>query len=499
MNALTTMPPEDNKRAVVTLGGAPQALVPNSLAGVWKMAEIIAASGIAPREMNTPEKISVAILHGLELRLTPMQALQRIAVVNGRPTLWGDGAVSLVRSSGLCEYIRERIEGEGDDRVAVCEAKRKGEDEATVRTFSVAEAKKANLWGKSGPWSQFPNRMLQMRARAFALRDLFADVLGGLYLREEMEDDRAGRPREQVFEADGGPPPAPPIDLPDMRRATAVIEHKPAAPVAVPPEQPAAPVPRAQAQAVVADPAAAASNSDLVQRAWSEVLAEIQGHLDGARTIDDVSDIRTLYSEEAETLTRSQREAFDYAFEQAENRFSKPVERVEAPEVTKEPAAAETAQEPAVEDWAAYGDRIRRLAEATHDEAGAAGLRKVWKAGKDYRALMEQREACTRQQRVALTALVQDAIKRAEAPAPAAEAAPAAATVPGVTDQDPGAVRACGERIFSALSTAPTKERAFVIWSRSANEREQCGASAEVLDAWAKEYREIRKRLPEEA
>ncbi|WP_245265880.1 recombinase RecT [Bradyrhizobium japonicum] len=147
----------------------------------------------------------IAIMRGMEVGLTPFMALDKIAIVNGRPTIWGDGAIGLVRGSGLCEFIKERIEGSGDARMAVCEAKRRGEPEPIRRTFSVADAKKAGLWGKQGPWQQYPERMLQMRARAFALRDGFADVLGGLYLREEIEDAQPMRditPREE--------PPAPP-------------------------------------------------------------------------------------------------------------------------------------------------------------------------------------------------------------------------------------------------------------------------------------------------
>ncbi|QRE77350.1 hypothetical protein [Methylobacterium aquaticum] len=210
-----------------------------------------------------------------------------------------------------------------------------------------------------------------------------------------------------------------------------------------------------------------------------------------------MSEIRALYAGDEEHLTRSERETFEHLFEQAENRVRKPVEPVEAPEPAKALAAAEAPQESAFEPWSDYEGRIRKLAQniSTADQAG--GLRKVWKAGKDYRAIMEERKIATREQRVALTAVVQEAIKRAEAPP--AEVAPAAVTVPGVTDQDPEAVRACGERVFAALSAAPTKEKAFLIWSRSQRDRDDCGASAEVLAAWTKEYQAIRKALPEEA
>jgi hypothetical protein len=194
----------DPRPSLVT-GNRPAAIVPTDMDSAYRLGKAICLAGMAPKGMDTPEKCMIAIMRGMEVGLTPFMALDKIAIVNGRPTIWGDGAIGLVRGSGLCEFIKERIEGAGEARMAVCEAKRRGEPEPIRRTFSVADAKKAGLWGKQGPWQQYPERMLQMRARAFALRDGFADVLGGLYLREEIEDAQPMRdisPREE--------PPAPP-------------------------------------------------------------------------------------------------------------------------------------------------------------------------------------------------------------------------------------------------------------------------------------------------
>jgi hypothetical protein len=184
-------------------GSRPRAIVPRTLEETMHIAKAVHAARMAPKGMDTPEQCMVAILHGLEVGLTPLAALQRIAVVNGRPTIWGDGALALVRASGLAERIGERIEGEGPAQWnAVCEVLRRGEAEPVVRTFSVEDAKRARLWGKAGPWTDYPRRMLQMRARAFALRDAFADVLGGLYLREEIEEEPR---RVHVLKAEIGP------------------------------------------------------------------------------------------------------------------------------------------------------------------------------------------------------------------------------------------------------------------------------------------------------
>jgi RecT family len=159
-------------------------LSPKSLDEALKFADYLADSSIVPKDFQQkPGNILVAIQWGMELGLKPMQAMQNIAVINGRPSLWGDAVLALVRASSLCEYVYETFE----NGTATCRVKRRGEEEQ-VRTFSEADARQAGLIGKQGPWAQYPNRMKQMRARAFALRDVFPDVLKGMPIAEEVGD-----------------------------------------------------------------------------------------------------------------------------------------------------------------------------------------------------------------------------------------------------------------------------------------------------------------------
>jgi hypothetical protein len=196
MSAQNANLPAERKPQVVA--GAPvAALVPQNLEEAFRLAGAIAASALAPRGLDKPEQIMVAIMAGAELGLAPFQSLQSFAVVNGRPTLWGDGLVAVVRARGV--RIKEWIEGEGDAMVAHCEVTRPDTGETIPGEFSVADAKKASLWGKQGPWQQYPRRMLKARARAFALRDGCADMLRGIQVREEVEDyDPAPRPAQAV-------------------------------------------------------------------------------------------------------------------------------------------------------------------------------------------------------------------------------------------------------------------------------------------------------------
>lgn len=159
-----------------------------NMSEVKEFARMAFKSGLCPKGIDSIEKAAIAIQMGGELGLKPMQSIQNIAVINGRPTLWGDALIGVVLGSPLCDDIDERVEGTGDGAVAICRAKRRGSPEYNERRFDVADAKKAGLWGKAGPWQQYPKRMLQMRARGFCLRDTFPDILKGIITAEEAID-----------------------------------------------------------------------------------------------------------------------------------------------------------------------------------------------------------------------------------------------------------------------------------------------------------------------
>ena len=159
-----------------------------------RWAHIAAQSGMVPKDyVGKPDAIIIAVDMGAEVGLKRMQSLQGIAVINGRPTIWGDAMWALILSQPSLEDTREWFEGSGDDYKAVCEIKRRGRS-LVRQEFSVAKAKTAKLWGKTGsngqptPWVTSPDRMMQMRARAFSARDTYADALKGLAMAEEVMD-----------------------------------------------------------------------------------------------------------------------------------------------------------------------------------------------------------------------------------------------------------------------------------------------------------------------
>lgn len=168
----------------ITVSKQKFSLVPTSFAEAMEFSKVIATSDLAPKDFkNKPGNIIVAIQMGNEIGLNPMQALQNISIINGRPCVWGDAALALVQASPNFENIQETV----DDNQAVCIIKRRDQTEHT-EIFTKQDAINAGLWNKVGPWKQYPKRMMQMRARGFALRNKFADVLMGLNIAEEVRD-----------------------------------------------------------------------------------------------------------------------------------------------------------------------------------------------------------------------------------------------------------------------------------------------------------------------
>lgn len=148
----------------------------------------------------------IAVQHGLEIGLAPMQALQSIAVINGKPALYGDAGLALVTNHADCEDVQESV----SDEQAACTIKRRGRT-AVTRTFTKAMAMKAKLWTKAGPWTDYPTRMLQWRARWWAMRDTFPDALKGIAGVEEVSDIPEPKPIKQVklvMPENAAPPPS---------------------------------------------------------------------------------------------------------------------------------------------------------------------------------------------------------------------------------------------------------------------------------------------------
>jgi hypothetical protein len=243
------------------------AIIPQSIEEVFRVSKGVVMSGLAPDALvkgkqadEAAAAVAVAIMSGAELGLKPMVSLRSFTVINGRPALYGDGLINVIRQSGRADKVAtghtkgdmrllERagrlpnpLDYPGEERAGIraqnielfagmsaddkecgwCEAVRNDTQEGKTVVFTVTDAKRAGLWsdtakitkqGRDGPytkdndspWFRYPQRMLAWRAAGWCLRELFGDVLGGI--RDEFEAQEI--PVDEVQPVIAPPPPEP--------------------------------------------------------------------------------------------------------------------------------------------------------------------------------------------------------------------------------------------------------------------------------------------------
>lgn len=209
---------------------APQWCGISSMESALKLANHLAGSGLVPESYRgKPNDILVAMFWCESLKMPITQGLQSIAVVNGRPSLYGDGALAVIRASGKLSFLDETLEGDEKTGTltAICKVKRVGEEGTTVRKYSMDDAKRAGLLNRQ-TYRSYLGRMLQMRARSYALRDKFADVLMGMSLAEEQEDVAFAQGLDETIPAKSEGVTETAEKLPRVKRKRKAKEEQPA-------------------------------------------------------------------------------------------------------------------------------------------------------------------------------------------------------------------------------------------------------------------------------
>lgn len=167
----------------------PMVIAPRTLDEVMTLAEKIAKSGLLPEALrNKVPEVMMQIMAGQELGLAPMASLRAFSIINGKPVMGADAMVAVVLGSGKCEYFR-RVSG--SDKEATYVTKRKGEPEAKC-TWTMEMAKIAALHQKDN-WRTFPRAMLAARAKSDLARDVYSDILAGVFTADEVAEDRETR------------------------------------------------------------------------------------------------------------------------------------------------------------------------------------------------------------------------------------------------------------------------------------------------------------------
>lgn len=226
----------DRRQLSLQGGGDVLAIIPQDFDDVFRISRAVVGSGLAPSALigkktgdDAASAVAVCIMSGAELGLKPMVSLRSFTVINGKPALYGDGLINVVRQSGKVAFLKTGHEMRDGQMVGYCHAKRNDTGEESRVEFTQAQAERAGLWDdretvrkqvwennqrvwKDGqpndaPWYRYRERMIAWRAAGYCLRELFGDVLGGI--RDEFEAREIDA--DEMRDVTPRQPPAPPM------------------------------------------------------------------------------------------------------------------------------------------------------------------------------------------------------------------------------------------------------------------------------------------------
>lgn len=171
---------------------------PLTLDEAHRLASALALSKMVPLSLQgKTNDVLAVILYGQEIGMRPMQAVQGIAPVGGRPVIAAQTWLALLRRAGHRARVVEHTA-----QSCTVELTRGDDGTVHVETFTIDEAVAADLVkirdgklysrsasGKPLPWELHPKRMLLARAVSNAARFLCPEVALGFYSEADDFDD----------------------------------------------------------------------------------------------------------------------------------------------------------------------------------------------------------------------------------------------------------------------------------------------------------------------
>lgn len=146
-----------------------------------RLATALCSTAMVPKQyQGKPDDGAAAILYGAELGMNPIQSLQNVMVINGKPGVEARTMVALLKTKG---YRVETVES-SDTSVTVRGVAPSGHEE--VSTWTIDRAAQAG-YTSNALYKKIPQQMLYAKAATEVARKIAPDVLLGIaYSTEEL-------------------------------------------------------------------------------------------------------------------------------------------------------------------------------------------------------------------------------------------------------------------------------------------------------------------------
>ncbi len=157
---------------------------------VGNIAKVLAASNIIPKEyQNNIPNVLIALDMALRMRTNPMQVMQNLYVVNGRPAWSSQYIIAVINASGKYKHeLKFEFAGKGDNLSCFAWTTAQDGERLEGPTITMQMAKDEGWVDRNGSkWKTMPEVMIRYRAASFFGRLYCSDMIMGIYAEEEAE------------------------------------------------------------------------------------------------------------------------------------------------------------------------------------------------------------------------------------------------------------------------------------------------------------------------
>lgn len=158
----------------------------------WKFASLLSESAIIPDTFQrNPASCLIALDMANRMKRNPMEVMQAMYIVHGKPGFSSSFLISLINSCGLFERLRFEFVGDVGTPERGCRAwtteKRTGE-KLVGPLITIKMAEEEGWVAKNKKWRTMSDVMLTYRSASFFSRAYCPDLTGGFHSEDELSD-----------------------------------------------------------------------------------------------------------------------------------------------------------------------------------------------------------------------------------------------------------------------------------------------------------------------
>lgn len=158
----------------------------------YQMAKGLSQSSIVPQQFqNNPANCLIAIEQAQRLNMSPMQVMQNLYVIQGKPSWSSSFLIAMINASHIFDTELQYEEEEKDGKPYSCLVWTEKEGRRINGMKVTMDMAEKEGWTKKNgsKWNTLPALMLRYRAVSFFARLQCPEVSLGMYTQEEMYDN----------------------------------------------------------------------------------------------------------------------------------------------------------------------------------------------------------------------------------------------------------------------------------------------------------------------